>query len=75
MVAASRLEGIVAEILKGSKRLLQETSWTLKILLVRTQRGNWYWKLEERGLFLRSDGKFSNNVSCSKVENKKYTYF
>lgn len=38
------------------------------------KRRKWYWKLEERGL-LCSDGKFSNNVSCSKVENKKYTYF
>lgn len=39
------------------------------------ERWKWYWNLEERGLLLYSDGKFSNNVSCTKVENKKYTYF
>lgn len=39
------------------------------------QRENQYWKLEERGLSLCRDGKFSKNVSCSKVESKKYTYF
>lgn len=39
------------------------------------KRGIQYRKLEEKGLLLYSNGKFSNNVSCSKVENKKYTYF
>lgn len=37
--------------------------------------GKQYRKLEKKGLLLHSNGKFSNNVSCSKVENKKYTYF
>lgn len=33
------------------------------------------WKLKEKVLLLHSKRKFSNNVSCNKVGNKKYTYF
>lgn len=32
-------------------------------------------KAREEGTLPCSDGKFSNNVSCNKVGNERYTYF